>query len=193
MSAEARDALLPAIASGDMQAFASWLADAEPRIRLSLRRFAKLVDTEAVLQETLLRVWQVAPRVQVDARGDSLVRLGVQIAHNLAVDHARRNERLERAAREQAFELDTTIDAAPADPLLRERIRSCAKRLPKQPAAVLTCRLENRGALSDETLAERLSMQLNTFLKNFGRARQLLLECLAKAGVELGGSEPTRA
>jgi DNA-directed RNA polymerase specialized sigma24 family protein len=183
MSPEARDALLPAIAAGDVQAFASWLSVAEPRIRLSLSRFARLVDTEAVLQEALLRVWQVAPRVQVDARGDSLLRLGVQIAHNLAVDHVRRSKRLERANAEA--EQEAAVAEAPPDPLLRQLIARCSQQLPKQPAAVLACRLENRGGLPDETLAEQLGMQLNTFLKNFGRARQLLIACLAKAGVEL--------
>jgi RNA polymerase sigma-70 factor (ECF subfamily) len=193
MTPEARDALLPAIAAGDVQAFASWLATAEPRVRLSLSRFARVVDTEAVLQETLLRLWQVAPRVRIDARQDSLLRLGVQIAHNLAIDHARRSQRRERAAEQQALEQDAELEELPPDPLLRELIRGCVAQLPRQPAAVLTCRLENRGAEADETLAERLGMQLNTFLKNFGRARQFLLECLAKAGVEPGASEKAKA
>jgi DNA-directed RNA polymerase specialized sigma24 family protein len=181
MTGAARDALLPAIAAGDLQAFASWLSHAEPRIRLSLQRFARVVDTEAVLQETLLRIWQVAPRVHVDARGDSLVRLGVQIAHNLAVDHVRHRKRVERAALEETSE----VAEAPPDPLLRERIAECVERLPAKPALVLARRLDNRGTAPDEALAEGLGMQLNTFLKNFGRARKLLLECLAKAGVEL--------
>jgi RNA polymerase sigma factor (sigma-70 family) len=192
MSPEAREALLPAIAAGDVQAFASWLAEAEPRIRSSLSRFARSVDTEAVLQETLLRLWKVAARVQPDPRGDSLVRLGVQIAHNLAIDHARRDKRRERAAEAQQFEGDPELDEAPPDPLLRDLIRGCSAKLPEQPAAALACRLENRGAEPDEALAERLGMRLNTFLKNFGRARQLLLECLAKAGVELSGSGRAR-
>ena len=187
MTSEARDALLPAIAAGDLPAFASWLAEAEPRVRLSLRRFAQHVDTEAVLQETLLRVWQFAPRARVDSRGDSLLRLGVQIARNLAIDHIRHSKRLERAAREQAFEADDEATSAPTDPLLRERIRDCVDRLPPQPAAVLTCRLESRGGVPDESLAEQLGMQLNTFLKNFGRARRFLLECLERAGVSVAG------
>jgi len=37
----------------------------------------------------------------------------------------------------------------------------------------------------DETLANRLGMQLNTFLKYFGRARTLLLDCLRGRGVSL--------
>jgi RNA polymerase sigma-70 factor (ECF subfamily) len=180
---EARDALLPAIANGDVHAFASWLAHGEPRIRLSLKRFARVVDTEAVLQETLLRLWQVAPRVRLDPRGDCLARLGVQIARNLAVDYLRHTRRLERV-QEAETEADI-VETAPADPLLREVIQGCVQRLPKQPAAALTSRLENRGAAADEALAEQLGMQLNTFLKNFGRARRLLLECLERASVKL--------
>ncbi len=183
MTAEARDALLPDIAAGDVQAFASWLAHGEPRIRLSLKRFARFVDTEAVLQETLLRLWQVAPRVRADARGDSLARLGVQIAHNLAIDHLRRSRRLERAQLQEPT-TDDGEEPAFTDPLLRTVIHECVGKLPKQPASVLRCRMESGGTQPDEALAERLGMQLNTFLKNFGRARQFLLECLERAGVE---------
>lgn len=182
MDRAARDALLPAIAGGDVQAFASWLAHGEPRIRLSLRRFASLVDTEAVLQETLLRLWQVAPRVELDAQGDALARLGVQIARNLAVDHVRRSRRLPLVEDETE---DPGSDTPFADPLLREVIRGCVEELPPKPRAALDSRLTSAGSEPDESLAERLGMQLNTFLKNFGRARQHLLQCLERAGVRL--------
>src|SRR6478609_7580844 len=186
-SAADRDALLPAIAAGDMRAFAVWLRDAEPRVRSSLARFARAVDTEAVLQEALLRIWQVAGRVQLDGRGDTLVRLAIQIAHHLAIDHVRRDRRLAQTERAQleavmSGEID---DSPPPDPLLREVIVGCIENLPKQPSAALHARLENAGFEPDETLANRLGMQLNTFLKNFGRARSLLLDCLRSRGVSL--------
>lgn len=182
-----RDALLPAIASGDAQAFAVWLGHAEPRVRLSLAKFARAVDGEAVVQEALLRVWQVAPRIAVDARGDTLVRLAVQIAHNLAIDHVRRDRRLSQVERAQLLQdAPSQIDDAPSpDPLLRAVIGRCIEQLPKQPAAALSARIENAGRDGDETLAARLGMQLNTFLKNFGRARALLLDCLKSKGVSL--------
>ena len=182
-----RDALLPAIAAGDTQAFAVWLRDAEPRVRLTLARFARAVDTEAVLQEALLRIWQVAGRVQLDGRGDALVRLAIQIAHNLAIDHVRRDRRLALTERAQlaASPLSDVDDSPPPDPLLREVIVACIEKLPKQPSAALHARLENAGFDPDETLAKRLGMQLNTFLKNFGRARTLLLDCLGSRGISL--------
>jgi len=182
-----RDALLPAIAAGDTQAFAVWLRDAEPRVRSSLARFARAVDTEAVLQEALLRIWQVAGRVRLDGRGDTLVRLAIQIAHNLAIDHVRRDRRLTQTERAElaGFSPNDVDDSPPPDPLLREVIVACIEKLPRQPSAALHARLENAGSDPDETLANRLGMQLNTFLKNFGRARTLLLECLRGRGVSL--------
>jgi len=180
-----RDALLPAIAAGDVQAFAVWLQHAEPRVRLSVARFARAVDTEAIVQETLLRVWQIAPRVTLDPRGDTLVRLGVQIAHNLSIDHIRRERRLARVEQRELLELAPAEmdDSPPPDPLLREVITGCIAKLPSKPSAALRARLASVGADPDETLAARLGMQLNTFLKNIGRARQLLIECLHARGV----------
>jgi RNA polymerase sigma-70 factor (ECF subfamily) len=37
----------------------------------------------------------------------------------------------------------------------------------------------------DETLAEHLSMRLNTFLQNFTRARKLLAKCLEERGIHV--------
>ncbi len=84
------DRELAAIAAGDADAFARWLARAEPALRRSLRRFAVAVDTEAVLQEGLLRAWQVAPRCERDGRPHGLLRLSMRIVQNLAISEARR-------------------------------------------------------------------------------------------------------
>src|SRR5262249_31441010 len=106
-TANSLDVLLPAIAAGDATAFARWPASAESRLRDSLRSFAAQVDTEAVLQEALLRVWQRAPSFVPDGKPDALLRFGIRIARNLAVSELRRNrlnpmevEELERRARE---------------------------------------------------------------------------------------------
>jgi RNA polymerase sigma-70 factor (ECF subfamily) len=182
------DALLPAIAAGDAGAFGRWLAGAEPMLRASLRSFAARVDTEATLQEALLRTWQVAPRHAPDGKPNSLLRLAVRIAKNLAIDEARRarvspadEEALERAGAALA---EAAAIAGP-DPMLARVIQECRGNLPDKPRAALAARLEGGGAEPDETLAARLSMKLNTFLQNFTRARKLLAECLEKRGVDL--------
>src|SRR5690349_9751665 len=84
------DVHLPAIVARDTGAFARWMAGAEGRMRESLRSFAAVVDVEAVLQESLLRVWQTAPRFEPDGRPDALLRFGVRVARNLAVSEVRR-------------------------------------------------------------------------------------------------------
>src|SRR6185437_5928786 len=73
------DVHFPAIAAGDAGAFGRWLAGAEPCLRQSLRPFAARVDTEAVVQEALLRTWQVVPRHAPDGRPNSLLRLALRI------------------------------------------------------------------------------------------------------------------
>lgn len=178
------DRHLPQICAGDADAFASWLAGSEAPIRESLRRFAASVDTEAVLQEALLRVWQVAPRFTPDGKPNGLLRLGVRIARNLAISETRRL----RGSAVEPEVLDATPDprpASPPDPHLRRVIEECRERLPSKPAAALVARLSSGGTEPDAELATRLGMRTNTFLQNFTRARKLLLECLESRGVRL--------
>jgi len=177
------DAHLAAIVAGDTAAFGRWLAGAEPTVRDSLRSFARLVDVEAVLQEALLRVWQVAPRFVADGRPNGLLRLAIRIARNLAISEVRRT----RATPAPPDDLDAALTAEPArpDPLLRAAIALCRDRLPPRPRQALDARLAGGGGSDDHTLAEGLGMRLNTFLQNVTRARQLLADCLGKRGILL--------
>lgn len=113
------DEELEAIKAGDTRAFARWVAGAELSLRAELRRFASVVDVEAVLQEALLRTWQVAPRVARDGEANCLLRLSSRIAKNLAIDHARRSRStsLDTAGPEPAVE-----PPAPPDPFLRRAV-----------------------------------------------------------------------
>ena len=184
------DELLAAIGAGDTAGFARWLAGAEGRLRDSLRSFAGIVDVEAVLQESLLRVWQVAPRVIPDGRPDPLLRLAIRIARNLAVSELRRS-RLEPVEIEALERLAATGGELPAgpdrsgDPILRRAIEECRRRLPRKPALALQARLESGGTEPDDQLAERVGMRRNTFLQNFTRARRFLADCLRKRGIDL--------
>jgi DNA-directed RNA polymerase specialized sigma24 family protein len=179
------DLLLPAIALGDPDAFERWVAGAEPTLRLSLRSFAATVDTEAVLQEALLRVWQVAPRFVPDGKPHGVVRLGIRIARNLAVSEWRRLRPTDEIGALEGDETALAEVAPPPDPLLRKTIVECKEKLPGKPRLVLEARLEADGTSSDDTLAADLSMQKNTFLQNFTRARKLLAECLRAHGVDV--------
>ncbi|NVB83791.1 MAG: hypothetical protein HOV81_35780 [Kofleriaceae bacterium] len=183
------DVYVPAIAHGDTRSFGVWMAHAEPSVRESLRSFAAVVDVEAVLQEALLRVWQVAPRFESDGRPNGLLRLAVRIARNLAISEVRRTKA--RPVDESDLESLADTDAAPSapDPMLRQAIALCRDKLPPKPRQALDTRLASGGGLDDADLAESVGMRLNTFLQNFTRARQLLADCLRKRGIlveELG-------
>lgn len=182
-SGDAERAQLLAIAAGDRQAFAVWMRGAEPRLRASLRRFAAVADVEAVLQESLLRIWQMAPRLEAHAEGSTLTRVALRVARNLALDQARR---LRAAPLDpEFFEPLDPGDERP-DPLLRALLLECEAKLPKKPGLALGARLSSAGARHDTELASEVGMQPATFLKNLQRARKLLSDCLAARGVLIG-------
>jgi DNA-directed RNA polymerase specialized sigma24 family protein len=182
------DDLLPSVRAGDADAFAGWLAGAEASLRDSLRSFARVVDVEAVLQEALLRTWQIAPRVEPDGKPNALFRVSLRIARNLAVSERRRGRSV--SADDAAIDQAVFDDAGPAvqaspDPMLRRAIAECHDALPPQPARALAARLESAGAQPDDDLAAALGMTKNTFLQNFTRARKLIAECLERHGIDL--------
>ena len=173
------DIHLVAIGAGDRRAFAAWVAGAEMSLRSSLRRYATWVDAESVLQEALLRVWRLAPRVQLDGAPNALLRLAVRIARNLATDEIRRRGR--------PIPVDLHDEPALAEPIsdpwLWKHIVECREKLRHKPALALDARISSAGAEPDTVLAARLNMRLNTFLQNVARARRQLAECLRRKGV----------
>lgn len=176
------DELLPGIAEGADGAFARWLARAEAPLRASLRSFARAVDTEAVIQEALLRVWQCAAQIEADGRPNALLRFAIVAARNLAISEIRRRER----EVPPLDDVEIAVEPATADPILRRTIQECREKLPAKPKQVLGLRLASRGRRPDRDLAAVAGMTLNTFLQNFTRARRLLAECLERAGVSIG-------
>lgn len=182
------DVHLAAIAARDADAFGRFLGGAELELRKSLRALSASVDVEAIVQETFLRVWQVAPRVMPDGRPNALLRFSVRVARNLAISDLRRRRETAVADAIERAEPEEPRAPEPSDPLLAELIARCVGDLPNKPAEALRARLESAGADPDGDLAERLGMRLNTFLQNVTRARKLVAACLEKKGVDvLGG------
>jgi len=175
-----------AIAGGDADAFGQWMAACESTVRDSLRSFARVIDVEAILQETLLRVWQVAPRFEPDGRPNALLRFTIRIGRNLAVSEVRRTKATPVEA--EALEIALSVDESPMnepDPLLRNAIADCRDKLPPKPREAFDARLASAGGDDDDTLAASLGMRLNTFLQNFTRARKMLADCLGTKGIAL--------
>lgn len=183
----------PLIIAGDTHAFGDFMAASEATIRDSLRSFAAHVDTESVVQETFLRIWQVAPRFQDDGKPHGLLRLALRVARNLAISEVRRlktksnyTDDLEHRLRL----LQSGDGPTPPDPMLRGLIDECRDKLPAQPARALACRLDGGGRVPDTSLAERVGMTKNTFLQNFTRARKFLAQCLKDRGVDIEAMIP---
>jgi RNA polymerase sigma factor (sigma-70 family) len=175
------DAELDAIQAGDTEAFARWFSMVEHDIRLSLRGFGTRVDTEAVFQEAMLRVWNAARHV-VKRGPHSLLRYAITTARRAAIDEIRRAGHEVPLDAPETPEMEDPHPAA-ADPFLMARIRDCFGSLPGRPKAALGARMQDGGILPDRTLAERCRMKLNTFHQNIGRARRLMAECLEAHGV----------
>src|SRR4051812_10502915 len=109
--------LLPSIIAGDAEAFGQWVAGVEASLRRTLRPFAAMVDTEAVLQEALLRVWQVSPKFVPDGKPNALLRFAVTTARNAAVSELRRSAptRAQLDALEQELAAQEELSPAPPD------------------------------------------------------------------------------
>jgi RNA polymerase sigma-70 factor (ECF subfamily) len=129
----------------------------------------------------------VAPEVKSDGQKNSLLRLAIRIAYNLAIDETRRI----RSIPTDPETLDGLLEAhagdvAEPDPLLRRTIELCHGQLPRRPRQALDLRLGGSlpGA-SDEALAKSIGVQLNTFLQNITRARKALAACLREHGIDL--------
>jgi DNA-directed RNA polymerase specialized sigma24 family protein len=177
--------MLARISAGDSLAFGQWASSVESSLRGTLRPFAALVDTEVVMQESLLRLWQVAPRLRHDGKPNALLRFAVVTARNVAFSELRKvtPTPTELDVLNRALEAQQSVAPQTPDPHLRELIARCREKLPPQPAQALAQRLS--GLHDDATLAKAVRMTVNTFLQNVTRARRLLAECLKKAGVDL--------
>lgn len=173
------DVFWPAIARADADAFARFLAHAEAPLRSSLLRFSRSVDVEAVVQETLLRIWQVAPHYRPDGEPNGLLRLAVRIGRNLALDECKRIRRQAEPVGDALDELAVCAEPSP-DPLFRQAVQGCLDALAGKPREALQLRLASAGGEDDRTLAARCHMSHNTYLQNVSRARQTLAECLRR-------------
>ena len=179
------DLLFARVRMGDQRAFAEWMGRVERPIRMSLARFAQAVDVEAIVQETLLRMWVLATRHLRELEGENAsLRFAIGLARNLARSEARRMGRMRFLPPEDLPEMPA--EPAPvSDPGLADAIRDCAGRLTAKLREVLHARVSLGALLHDREIAARLKMKLNTFLQNVVRARQQMRACLERKGAPL--------
>jgi RNA polymerase sigma factor (sigma-70 family) len=179
------DSLFQAAGRGDVAAFAGWMGRVERPIRLSLRSYARAVDVEGVVQETLLRMWLLARDPERSLTGDDAsLRYAIGMARNIARSEAR------RLGREVHLPLDDSPEAVapadpPSDPRLARFIQECFEKLSRKPREALLARVRYGATTPDRSVAKLLQMSPNTFWQNIARARRQLADCLRGKGVPL--------
>jgi DNA-directed RNA polymerase specialized sigma24 family protein len=177
---------------GNDDGFEQWLRLVEIPVRASLRPFARAVDVEAAVQETLLRMFLVVrdPERRLVGR-DASLRFAIRVARNVAMEqvrHLRHETLVDPADLEQE---GPCCDPDPlADPALRRAILSCIERLPQKPREALLARLKDGHTSPNRDVAASVRMLVNTFLQNITRARKLLARCLEERGVHLPEVRP---
>ncbi len=173
--------------SGDPMGFEDWVRKVELPLRKGLRSFARHVDVEAIVQESLLRLWVLRSTLSLKGENASL-RYALTVVRNLALQEAKRLQRFVPLPEDPDYSPDPPAlprSDPPPDPILRSAISDCIARLPAQPRNALVARLEGGGAEPDRALAARLHMRVNTFLQNVVRARRHLTECLESRGISI--------
>lgn len=174
---------LTAIARGDREAFCRCFARCEIALKRALRGFAQVVDVEAIVQDTGIRLSEHASRIEPRRPAGFVLRWALAVALNAARTQARRAGRL--------VPLDVHPDALrsvvslTSDPFLRARIRQCREGLPANPRRVLARRLADAGQHSDRELAGEMGMTFDAFRQNLARARRALEHCLRESGVDV--------
>lgn len=182
------DAAFEGARAGMPEAFAKWMTLVERSLRGSLRRFARAVDVEVVMQETFLRMWIAATDPEREWVGnDASLRFAFRVARNVAFEEARRTGHGHLVPLPEPGDgAEPAIDPPPpSDPGLLRAIRTCLGRLTGKPREVLFARLRDGHRTADRDLAASLQMTANTFLQNVVRARRAVAQCLEGKGVRL--------
>lgn len=171
--------------AGNSMAFEEWMGSVELPIRLSLRRFARAVDVESILQETLLRMWLLAQDSGRALEGENAsLRFSIGMARNLARAEARRFGKETLLPPEDLPDIPIPPDPTAFTGLLLA-IRECIEKLSRKPLDALRARLDFGAMFLDREIADRIGMTLNTFLQNITRARRSVMDCLQRRGIPL--------
>ncbi len=142
--------------------------------RVVRRMVRDTMESEAIVQETFWRFWQVLPRYGMDR---PLLPYLATIASNLARDRYRRERRLEDLSLDdvlegQGDEAEAGVERLLDDESALQRLAEYVRDLPFAYRAVISLRYE--AGMSYEQIAATLSLPLNTVRTHLRRAKQVL-------------------
>lgn len=175
-----------AIAGGDVDAFARWLARCEIPLKRALRSFAQVVDVEAVVQETAIKVWEDPSRITPDGRSGFLFRWACTVALNAARNSATRHgNRPDHHAPMPSDDVFEGHERRLPDIFLRVRIQSCLELLQDPQQRAFRARLADSGNRSDRELAASIGMTFDAFRQTLTRGRRSLVKCLQSFNIDV--------
>ncbi|HRO11942.1 sigma-70 family RNA polymerase sigma factor [Amaricoccus sp.] len=186
--AEPSDAALLALyADGDQAAARMLTARHAPRVfALARRMLGEVAEAEDVTQETMLRLWKIAPDWQADRA--AVATWLYRVASNLCIDQLRRRRNPTRSASDDALP-EIADDAPGAEHRLQADDRAAALRealaaLPdRQRLAILLRHFEDRP---NPEIAAILDASVEAVESLLARARRDLAQRLAPRRAELG-------
>lgn len=186
-SPEADLQLLERIRSGDSSAFNLLVERYSQDLYRVIRRMASdSSETEAIVQESFLRVWQIlhAPRSRMQDWTKPFFPYLVTIAMNLARDRWRKDRFLDFSGLEDIQEvLPSPLPDPEALVEETETLKALAEAVAELPTAykaVIALRYE--AGLSYTEIAELLEMPINTIRTHLRRAKIQLRKVLAEQG-----------
>lgn len=184
---EADRQLLERTRSGDSSAFNLLVERHSPDLyRIIHRMSSDSSETEAIVQETFLRVWQIlrSPRSRAQDWTKPFFPYLVTIAINLARDRWRKDRFLDFSGLEDIQEvLPSPMPDPEAQVEETETLRALAEAVAELPTAykaVIALRYE--AGLSYAEIAEILELPINTVRTHLHRAKIRLREVLAERG-----------
>ena len=158
----------------DSQAYISQATALRRKAVESSRRYgASAEEAEDIAQETMIRLWQVCPRIDTRQKAEAF-------AHNLTIDWLRREKR--RAPQEEIpaessdshCQADAHLEEQETDEWLRKQLAD----LPSTEYTVL--HLRQVEELDNGAIAQRLGIEERSVATLLSRARRRLLEEIKK-------------
>lgn len=131
-------------------------------------------EAEDIAQETFLRLWRLAPELEIEGAG--LKPWLRRVAANLAIDRLRQTRRLVASDEPPEVPVGASQSAGLEEAELKARLAAALASLPERQATAL--RLFHIEGLSQATVAERMTISEEAVESLLARARRALKAAL---------------
>lgn len=177
MVEDQQDDVVQRMCRGDSDAFKTILDRHLNQVLAYIRRFlpyAPTADVEDIAQETFIRLWRA--RSNYDSTRVKVTTWLHRIAHNLCIDHLRRQQPEGTAADEPSSQgPDTTLETAEQSQRLQEALMTLGER---QRSALVLCHYQG---FSNKEAADILDVTVDALESLLRRGRSKLKETLLSA------------